>query len=157
MGLNGDIMKAREVYELPTLDDAYTSDNLLNYSYDFLDLDREYVSIGEQGRLVMKCHGCVRHDSRRYWELCTAWFDNQPFMIIRRAGREGDDHKSRFITNVGLFQQARAWALECIAKSENIEPSDAVGLDYETDFLRFYSETIAPGKSVDRGYDLTGY
>lgn len=42
-------------------------------------------------------------DSRRYWRLATVWFDNSPVMIIQNAGREGDDHAERFITNKQKF------------------------------------------------------
>lgn len=44
----------------------------------------------------------VKHfdfDFRRFWRLATVWFDSKPIMIIQNAGREGDDHSKRFITD----------------------------------------------------------
>ena len=42
-------------------------------------------------------------DGRRVWQLATVWFDDGPVMIIQNAGREGDDHAERFITDVDRF------------------------------------------------------
>ena len=44
-------------------------------------------------------------DGRRTWTLASIWFDSTPIMIIQRAGREGDDHYNRFITNVEGFHK----------------------------------------------------
>src|ERR1035437_1712200 len=44
-------------------------------------------------------------DGRRFWRLATVWFEGKPVMIIRNAGREGDDHRSRFVTNETLYKQ----------------------------------------------------
>jgi len=38
-------------------------------------------------------------DGRRFWRLAAIWFDDKPIMIVQNAGREGDDHSERFITN----------------------------------------------------------
>jgi hypothetical protein len=43
-------------------------------------------------------------DGRRLWRLSTVWFDGKPTMIIQNAGREGDDHRERFITDVKEFK-----------------------------------------------------
>lgn len=42
-------------------------------------------------------------DDRRYWRLGTVWFDGWPVMITQNAGREGDDHSERFITDRELY------------------------------------------------------
>lgn len=42
-------------------------------------------------------------DGRRIWTLATVWFDNHPIMIIQNAGREGDDHIERYITDKKRF------------------------------------------------------
>ena len=44
-------------------------------------------------------------DFRRVWILATVWFDGKPVMIIQNAGREGDDHSRRFITDSETFFQ----------------------------------------------------
>lgn len=44
-----------------------------------------------------------RIDHRRIWQLATVWFQKRPVMIIQNAGREGDDHVRRFITDKEHF------------------------------------------------------
>ena len=44
-------------------------------------------------------------DGRRVWKLATVWFDGEPVMITQNAGREGDDHSARFITDGKLFMK----------------------------------------------------
>ncbi len=42
-------------------------------------------------------------DPRRFWRLASVWFKGEPVMVIQNAGREGDDHAKRFITNREAF------------------------------------------------------
>ena len=51
---------------------------------------------------VLKEHS---FDYRRFWRLCTVWFDDKPVVIIQNAGREGSDHVERFITDGHLFAE----------------------------------------------------
>lgn len=44
------------------------------------------------------------YDSRRFWRLATVWFSGLPVMIIQNAGREGDDHAKRFITDADTYK-----------------------------------------------------
>ncbi len=38
-------------------------------------------------------------DGRRVWQLATVWFEGKPVMVTQNAGREGDDHSERFVTD----------------------------------------------------------
>ena len=42
-------------------------------------------------------------DGRRIWSLKTVWYDGKPVMIVQNAGREGDDHRYRYITDKASF------------------------------------------------------
>lgn len=50
-------------------------------------------------RVIIRCYKEFNFDTRRFWRICSVWFDSLPIMIIRNAGREGDDHRSRFVTD----------------------------------------------------------
>lgn len=50
-------------------------------------------------RVIIRCYKEFYFDTRRFWRICSVWFDSKPIMIIRNAGREGDDHRSRFVTD----------------------------------------------------------
>lgn len=54
------------------------------------------------------CINVYKHfdfDSRRYWRLASVVLDGKPIMIIRNAGREGDDHCTRFITDPNGYKE----------------------------------------------------
>lgn len=42
-------------------------------------------------------------DYRRFWNIRAVYFDGVPVAILRNAGRSGDDHKSIFIINKGMY------------------------------------------------------
>jgi hypothetical protein len=42
-------------------------------------------------------------DGRRIWRLGTVWLDGSPVMVFKNAGREGDDHVGRVITDEVKF------------------------------------------------------
>lgn len=81
-------------------------------------------------------------DSRRYWQLATVWLDGAPFMVIQNAGREGDDHYARFITDPLLYQEAARYLRSLIAMFDGAVQKDVIGVDEErTDLDQFYGET----------------
>ena len=50
-------------------------------------------------------------DGRRFWRLASVWYETKdcgwkPFMIIQNAGRAGDDHRKRFVTDAALYKEA---------------------------------------------------
>lgn len=42
-------------------------------------------------------------DSKCVWVLGTVWFDSLPVMVFQRAGRYGESHRERFITDTPRF------------------------------------------------------
>lgn len=53
----------------------------------------------QQERVEIRYYKRFNFDGRRFWALASVWFDDAPVMIIQNAGREGDDHAARFITD----------------------------------------------------------
>ncbi len=81
-------------------------------------------------------------DHRRYWRLGAVAFDDQPFMIIRNAGREGDDHHSRFITDSNLYIQAVDYLNSLLKRQEyNLENTVDPEKDI-SDLTEFYGERL---------------
>lgn len=74
-------------------------------------------------------------DYRRFWRLATVWYEDKPVMIIRNAGREGDDHSSRIITDkaayVDMIRYIRSLlAIEFQSEDSYKDPNeDIVNLD----------------------------
>lgn len=103
-------MKPSELYERKPQEEASDINTLRGSYYNHIpEIDRNMCSyfsdysIAKNTRVIIKVHKHVDFDSRRYWRLASVWFDDKPVMITQNAGREGDDHHKRFITNKGLY------------------------------------------------------
>jgi hypothetical protein len=73
-------------------------DDPWNYGAEEIASDRAEV------RVVFQFH----YDYRRYWRLATVWLDGAPVMVTQNAGREGDDHRARFVTDEGRYRELLA-------------------------------------------------
>lgn len=81
------------------------------------------------------------YDSRRFWRLVTVWFDGKPVMIIRNAGREGDDHSSRFITDSELYDKMIMY-IKGIMPISGVD-TDVVKIDTDIpDLTIFYDQSL---------------
>lgn len=67
----------------------------------------EWLTRGLHGvtsaRVLIKTHQCIYQDHRRFWALRSVWFDGKPIMLLQNAGREGDDHRKRYITDLAAY------------------------------------------------------
>jgi hypothetical protein len=52
-----------------------------------------------KGRFELRFYRRHNYDGRRVWWLYALWFDGKPVMILQNAGREGDDHYRRIVTD----------------------------------------------------------
>jgi hypothetical protein len=68
-------------------------------------------------------------DSRRIWRLSTVRLDGEPVMILQNAGREGDDHYSRLVTDADRYQRMIAHLLELVPSL----PPPAMDVDGKVD------------------------
>ena len=65
-------------------------------------------------------------DGRRYWALAGVFFNEvnnaaarqEPVMILQNAGREGDDHNERFITNEDGYLRMMKYLRSCMDTDE---------------------------------------
>lgn len=108
----------------------------LGCSFWFDDVKQDAVEIH-----IYKDH-CF--DGRRTWELRGIFFNSKPVMITRNAGREGDDHCSRFITNGDLFFEMIDYLKGIISKQERKE-EEIETFDPEveiTDLVNFYNNKL---------------
>lgn len=90
-------------------------------------------------RVEIRYYKNHNYDGRRIWRLASVWLDGQPFMIIQNAGREGDDHSARFITDVERYKQAVDYVKTLLPPYFGDIP-DVVDADTDIpDLLSFYS------------------
>jgi len=91
--------------------------------------------------LRMVTHGLYdERDGRRYWVIWSLWFEGKPFMLMRNAGREGDDVNDRYITDIDLYYKAMIYL-----KSFSEKPSNSPITDPNKDIpdlTNFYGHSL---------------
>lgn len=103
-----------------------------------------YAEYEDSDKLEVHIYKDFDFDGRRFWRLASIWFENKPIMIIRNAGREGDDHVSRFVTDREGYIAMVSHILSLKKMDEAlIENEDFVNPDEKiTDLLDFYSNSL---------------
>lgn len=97
----------------------------------------------ESNRLEIRTLKYFDFDGRRFWRLATVWLDGKPIMIIQNAGREGDDHERRFITDPEGFRALVKHLREFLKINEEplddvVEPNAVLGRE----LISFYSNSL---------------
>lgn len=136
------MITAKEVYAIPYESETNELWSLKGYYYDFLpEIDDSLYSVNpeENTRLKIKVLKDFDFDGRRFWRLQTLWFDDKPVMIMQNAGREGDDHRERFITNKELYLEVLNY-IRTLIGDNGID--DLVDENEERDYLNFYGNHL---------------
>ena len=103
-----------------------------------------YAEYEDTDKIEVQIYKDFDFDGRRFWRLASIWFEGEPVMIIRNAGREGDDHASRFVTDRERYIQMVSHILSLQKLDESgIEGEDFVDPDEEvTELLEFYGNSL---------------
>ncbi|MED1125287.1 hypothetical protein [Bacillus atrophaeus] len=123
--------------------------HLKGYYYDHIieltdqyNLDSYYGLEEKNEKIEIKYYADCCFDGRRTWTLASVWYENKPVMVIQNAGREGDDHRERFITEPKLYDKM----LTYIASLLNIDTSVKHDIYREDDDIKeldnFYGFTL---------------
>jgi hypothetical protein len=102
----------------------------------------EFPSNIKTEKLEIKVLKDFDFDGRRFWRLATVWYEEKPVMIIQNAGREGDDHIRRYITDLERFE-ALCYYLRTFIKQDNPAIKDVIPPDQDLPSLTsFYGNTL---------------
>ena len=97
-------MTPRQIYEMPAERADKELSCLVGCYYNHIpevgDHWGDWLWGFKQDRVEIKYIKDFYYDGRRIWRLATVWFDGNPIMIIQNAGREGDDHRAKFVTDL---------------------------------------------------------
>ena len=158
-----DKMKINDLYELKPESVLKTPEILVGARYNHVKEanieDCEFNRDMEESQVMeIRLLKDWDFDTRRIWRLATVWMHDKPVMVIQNAGREGDDHAKRFITDINLFKELcvhvrEFYTLEPRSYKDIYNPNDEVeGLtefynnslddDFREETLSYYSDLI---------------
>ena len=152
-------MKAIEIYNLKPKTITKDIYCLNGFYYNHVpEIDFSNIDYDLNKKIEIKYYVDYCFDGRRTWKLASVWYDDKPVMIIQNAGREGDDHHERFITDKNLYFDIIKY-LQSLIISEEIEEElddlidEGIEIDNLTNFYghclnEFYDNNFKPNYNV---------
>ena len=103
-----------------------------------------FINREKNTRVDIRYYKDFDFDGRRFWRLASVWYEGQPVMIFQNAGREGDDHTRRIITDLPRFHQMiRYIGSELMEHQTDESVSDVYDPDKEVEGLTdFYGNSL---------------
>ncbi len=142
-------MTPRQIYEMPAERVDADLSHLFGCYYNHLPEAGEACDIKawiygiKQERVSIRFIKDFCFDGRRVWQLAVVVFDGQPVMITQNAGREGDDHAVRFITDLEGMMRMVAFIVSLKPPERIEEEAELAGLDEDIPSLtRFYGQRL---------------
>ena len=148
-------MKPKELYALKPESCSHELGMLHGYYYNHVpELETDILPAEDPSkRVVLRWYKNFNFDGRRFWALAAVCFDGMPFMIIQNAGREGDDHHKRFVTDEHTYHQAVLY-LKSIALLPDRGGPDKDVVDPDVDIKGL---TDFYGNSLDGHFEMHNY
>lgn len=138
-------MKPSELYALEVKEvwkDLWVLNGCYYHHVPELEAVWSMLDFSKNEKVELRVFGHVNYDTRRFWLLAGVYFDGHPVMVIRNAGREGDDHHSRFITDGGRYFDLVKY-LAGLANPKRDVPLDVVDVEKDIpDLCSFYGESL---------------
>lgn len=136
-------MNAKQIYELNVLRENKELYEIMGFYYNHIpEVDFYGVDLSLNTKVVVKEHGYHNFDGRRFWRLASVWYNDKPVMIIQNAGREGDDHAKRFVTDGKLYSDM-VYYLFSLEKKPDVKVNDIIADDIDIPELTcFYGHSL---------------
>lgn len=137
-------MNAKEIYALPSESETQDLNCLKGCYYNHVpELGDDWWVENGNNKVVIKTIKEFYFDYRRFWALRTVWFDEVPVMVIQNAGREGDDHDARYITNENAYREMIVYIKTLIPVEQIEELPDLLGENIDLSSLtNFYGNEL---------------
>lgn len=135
-------MKPSDIYKLPEIRQHWkmTFDELVSGWHSHIPEidpgDIAWEKVNCLTRIDIKVHVDHFCDYERICRVASVWFDEQPVMIVRHAGRSGTDEYSRFITDRHLYTEMVEYAKSKILRDDIV--SDVFTEDEDIEVLDFF-------------------
>jgi hypothetical protein len=115
-----------------------------------IECDRK-VTAESNTRVKIKWAAFRRSDPRRFWAIGSVWItaevagDDKPVMIIRNAGREGDDSSQRYIIDPEAYIEmvAYLWSIAMYVGPKRTLEDQAYALNTDIpELTEFYGDKL---------------
>jgi len=103
--------------------------------YDF-----NYEACEKEGKVETRVYEDYCSDSIRTWFLASIWYQNSPVMIIQNAGRDGQDHMARFITDTNMYRKMVEYLMNFTVTPDSDDSVDPL-IDIDS-LTRFYGSEL---------------
>lgn len=114
-------MKPIELYNRKTFEKTKELGYLKGFYYNHIpEIEDELWGLNNEN-VEIKYYKDHSFDGRRVWVLASVWYENEPVMIIQNAGREGDDHRKRFVTNKELYIKMVQYIMNLLLVDKDID------------------------------------
>jgi len=110
-----------------------------NHVPEINEFQHHLLNNEETKRITIHQYKYFGFDGRRIWLLAGVKFNDDFVMIIQNAGREGDDHAARFVTDSKAYNEMIAYIRQYLP----VEEVDALPLDQDIPGLAcFYGNEL---------------
>lgn len=144
-------IKVKDIYALPATDiDSFQLTLSSRWLPELSDLIGGYgcsapAQLVEENRFVIKSLIDERYNGGRYSHMRTIWFDGKPVLIFQEAGRSGQDHFKRWVTDKETYVEVLAYLVEMLTvRPDTFEDRDYVDPEsevYPEELLHFYGNS----------------
>ncbi len=147
------VITPADVYKLPTqetindLNHIHLESYLNGCHYNHMpEIAESYSNVkynDDAKDFEVRVHKHFNFDYRRFWRLASVWLNNYPFMIIQNAGREGHDHRKRYITNANVYWQAVGYInTNVIVQPQDVDDLVEVNAQLGEELTSFYGNSL---------------
>lgn len=136
-------MKPADIYSLEPQFRSHDLDCVLNgwhhlvYEVELHLMD--YVKMDAQTRIEERVYFNPYIDGHRVFTVGALFFDGEPVMIFRYAGRSGNDAKDRFVTNADLYAKMVVF-MQSLYKTQ-LEEEDVIDPRVDVQALDYFYST----------------
>jgi len=139
-------MTARQLYATPAKQTTHELEILAGHLYNHLPEAGDPASWAFliSTEVEIRTLGYRNFDGSRIWHLATVWFQGKPVMVIQNAGRDGDDHVRRYVTDTRGLRML-AGHVKALAFLEVLENDDMRVIEEDeeaSELSHFYGEDL---------------
>lgn len=138
-------MKPSELYARPPKEvwkDLWVLDGVYYHHVPELEEIWPSLELKKNEKAEIRVYGYVNTGTGRFWLLAGVYFDGRPVMVIQNAGRDGDDHVARFVTDPQAYYDMVRYLAGFAGKDPN-KVIELVSPDQDIhDLDSFYGESL---------------